>query len=183
MRSLLLMMLVAADTAPAPPPRTVRDGLVEMEVQDVFAVGDGQSWVVLLSPRGESVVVPIFIGPAEATAIQLRLGRRRPPRPLTHDLLETMIRTLGGRVTRVVIDDLKDDIFLGRISLEQNGKTQEVDARPSDSIALALGTEAPILAARKVIRKSGVRRTELDSKLSKTPEGPERTPSRERETL
>ncbi|MBI3184415.1 MAG: bifunctional nuclease family protein [Myxococcales bacterium] len=140
----------------APPPE-----FVEMEVKDLIAV-DGSSNAVLLSPRGEEIVVPIFIGDAEATAIRLRLDRQMPPRPLTHDLLETMIRNLGGRITKIQIDDLKDNVYLGRIHLTQGERTLEIDARPSDSIALALGMRAPIYAARKVIDQAGVDRRELE---------------------
>ena len=143
-------------------------GFVECDVREVVAMqGGGQ--VVMLVPRGEKVTVPIFIGDAEANAIRLRLERQVAPRPLTHDLLETMIRTLGGKVTEIQIDDLKDNVYLGKIHLIQGDKKMELDARPSDSIALALGTGAPIFAARKVIDQAGVKDQEPERGKRRAP--------------
>src|SRR5437762_893450 len=130
----LVLLLLAA----APPPTEV-----EMVVRDVIPTEDGTE-AVLLAPVDEELVLPIFVGPAEGNAIRMKLQHQVPPRPMTHDLLDTMIRSLGGRVTRVFIDDLKRNTFLAKIYVLQNGKTLEIDARPSDSIALALRCNAPI---------------------------------------
>jgi uncharacterized protein len=153
-------VLAKAQQAKKPAPKPADP--VEMEVKDVVAIEDGASHAVVLVPKGEETLVPIFIGEAEAAAIRLRLDRKTPPRPLTHDLLETMIRNLGGKVTRVNIDDLKDNVYLGKIYLDQGERRLEIDARPSDSIALALGARAPIFAARKVIDQAGLTRRDLE---------------------
>ncbi len=150
MISLALLVLAAAPAE------------VEVLVRDVVPTREGME-AVLLAPAAEEVVLPIFVGPAEGNAIRMKLERRTPPRPLTHDLLDTMIRTLGGKVTRVYIDDLKRETFLAKIFVLQNGKTLEIDARPSDSIALALRCNAPIFTARRVLDEAGVTRETLEA--------------------
>ena len=154
--------VVADDSAPrrnppaaAPNPKQSPDDLLEMEVHDVIKLEEGTN-AVILSPKGSDTVVPIFIGDSEALAIGLRLHRESAPRPLTHDLLEKVIHTLGARVTKVYIDDLRDQTYLGRVFLQTAEKSVELDARPSDSIALAVGSQAPIFAARKVVEMAGV---------------------------
>ncbi len=165
-------------TAAAPEPKTPKaqpstpkvetakkgnpDELVEMEVRDVMTVHDGDTHAVILSPKGEDTIVPIFIGPSEALAISLRLRRETPPRPLTHDLLEKVIRALGAKVTKIHIDDLRDSVYLGKVFLAYGDKAVELDARPSDSIALAVGSSAPIFAARKVIDQAGLSKKDLE---------------------
>ena len=144
------------------------DVRVEMEVRDVIPAGDG-SHAVVLSPKGEELILPIFVGPAEASAIKMKLDRQTPIRPMTHDLLETMIRTLGGKVKRIDIDDLKSSTFLAVITVVQAGKSHQIDARPSDSIALALRTGAPIFTARRVIDEAGVTREDLERRSAPTP--------------
>src|SRR6185436_10913045 len=95
---------------------------------------------------------PIWVGIFEANAIALQLENITTPRPMTHDLLRNMINELDAQVTRVVINDLRDSTFFAQIRLLiAGGKTLEVDARPSDAIALALRTEAPIFVAQSVL--------------------------------
>ena len=163
MRSLCLLVAlsglwpsVALAAEPVAPP-----GFVLCTVREVVTLENG-SRVVMLAPKGEDVTVPLFIGEAEANAIRMRMERQTAPRPMTHDLLETVIRNLGGKVTQVLIDDLKDNVYLGKIHISQGAKAMEIDARPSDSMALALGTGAPIYAARKVIDQAGVKNQELE---------------------
>lgn len=153
-------MLIACLLLAAAPPVEV-----EVVVRDVIPTEDG-SEAVLLSPRAEEVVLPIFVGPAEGNAIRMKLQRQTPPRPMTHDLLDTMIKALGGKVTRVFIDDLKRNTFLAKIYVEQKGKVHELDARPSDSIALALRCNAPIFTARRVLDEAGVTRESLERRAA-----------------
>jgi uncharacterized protein len=153
-----LLLLMMASAAPEE---------VEVVVRDVIPTEDG-SEAVLLSPIAEEVMLPIFVGPAEGNAIRMKLNRQTPPRPMTHDLLDTMIKTLGGKVQRIFIDDLKRNTFLARIYVVQNGKTHEIDARPSDSIALALRCNAPIFTARKVIDEAGITRESLERPATKS---------------
>jgi bifunctional DNase/RNase len=104
--------------------------------------------VVLLQEESGDRVLPIVIGPAEAMAISLQLQGETPPRPLTHDLMRDMLDTLSVKVGRVVIVSLVEDTYHARIALAAaNGEGEhEIDARPSDAIALALRTNAPIYA-------------------------------------
>ncbi|MCC6332830.1 MAG: bifunctional nuclease family protein [Myxococcales bacterium] len=146
------------------PPADAGVTFVPVRVLDVIELEDG-GWAVLLAEKGTDTVLPIFIGGTEGLAIRLRLDHQVTPRPLTHDLLEDAIEALGGTVVRVEIDDLKADTFLGRVVLKQRaGKLVTLDARPSDSIALALGTGAPIHVASSVLERAGLDRKTLRSK-------------------
>ena len=146
------------------------EDMIEMVVREVLPIPshEGRDNMVVLSPKGTDTIVPIFIGESEAIAIKLRLDRVVPPRPLTHDLLEKVIHTLGAKVTKIYIDDMRDSIYLGRIFLEYGDKSLELDARPSDSIALAVGSEAPIFASRKVVDRAGFSRKDLEKGSTKT---------------
>lgn len=102
--------------------------------------------VVLRELEGERVL-PILIGPAEASAIAMELQGVRPPRPLTHDLLKRLILGLGGELRRVVIADLREDTYFAELEVRRGDEVIQVDARPSDSIAVALRLQAPIFLA------------------------------------
>ncbi|HMO54742.1 MAG TPA: bifunctional nuclease family protein [Tepidiformaceae bacterium] len=103
--------------------------------------------VVILREKDTDRYLPIWIGPAEADAIAVRLQDVAVARPLTHDLLRNLIEQLGGRVAYIVVSDLSNDTFFARIILDVNGETVEVDSRPSDAIALAAGSpEAGVFA-------------------------------------
>lgn len=108
--------------------------------------------VVLLQEDGGQYTLPIWIGPAESVAIELHLKGEVFARPLTHDLLKTMLESLGASVSRVAITDLRDNTFFARIYLQRGKDVFVIDARPSDSIALALKTGAPIVVARAVFQ-------------------------------
>jgi len=106
--------------------------------------------IILRDPRGESVL-PIWVGIFEANAIALELEKIVTPRPMTHDLLRDLVKSLGARLERISVTELKDNTFYAVIHLSQNGKTFEVDSRPSDAIALALRADAPIFVDTAVI--------------------------------
>ncbi|MBI5479275.1 MAG: bifunctional nuclease family protein [Deltaproteobacteria bacterium] len=129
--------------------------MIEMEVVRVAAGANNQA-VVILRSQAERKLLPIWIGEAEANAIQLRLAGRKPPRPLTHDLLDRVIAQLGARLVKVHVEDLRDNIFYGRVFLKQGNKDIDIDARPSDSIALAVGARVPVIVARRVLDAAGV---------------------------
>ena len=101
----------------------------------------------------EKRYLPIWIGVAEATAIFIQLNDQVLPRPMTHDLLKSIIDTLGAKVSKVLVNDINQNTFFARVFLEQTelGEKYEIDARPSDAIALALRTDAPIFVAEKVV--------------------------------
>lgn len=106
--------------------------------------------VVLRDQEGERVL-PIWVGVFEANAIALQIENVATPRPMTHDLLRNVIFDLNARVTRIVVSDLKENTFYASIYLELGGDVVTVDARPSDAIALALRTQAPIFVEDHVI--------------------------------
>ncbi|MCL5037311.1 MAG: bifunctional nuclease family protein [Chloroflexi bacterium] len=112
--------------------------------------------VVILKDMEGKRYLPILIGPFEATAIALALEGTKVPRPLSHDLMKGIINSLNARVLRIIIHDIKDNTFYAKVILEDDGKTVEVDARPSDSIALALRTDAPIFVSEKIILEETV---------------------------
>ena len=112
--------------------------------------------VVFLRVKDSTQLLPIWIGPSEADSIALKLQDVDVPRPLTHDLLRTVISTLGATVTRVVVSDLNNDTFYAKIVLQYNGNNMEVDARPSDAIALAVRTDAPIFADDSVVERAAI---------------------------
>ena len=112
--------------------------------------------VVILREKDSDRYLPIWIGPAEADAIAVRLQDVAVARPLTHDLLSNMIEQLGGKVAYIVVSDLSNDTFFARIVLDVNGETVEVDSRPSDAIALAVRVDVPIYAADEVLARAGV---------------------------
>jgi bifunctional DNase/RNase len=149
-----------------------------MTVAAVAPAGDGKA-VLLADPAGQ-IVVPIFVGGTEGLSIELRQEKRRYQRPLTHDLLDSVMRELGGELDKVQVDDLKSNVFIGTVFVRQGTRVVPIDARPSDAIALALGADAPIFVARKVVEAAGVRRDQLDG--SGEPGRP-RVPAGEPESL
>lgn len=139
--------------------------LVPMSIKGLMLDPMSNSPIVVLKDDDEKLFLPIWVGIFEANAIALQLENITTPRPMTHDLLREMIQQLDARVTRIVINDLKDATFYAQIRLliRRAGTDQmlEIDARPSDAIALALRTEAPIYVAQSV----------LDQAQTITPEG------------
>jgi bifunctional DNase/RNase len=127
---------------------SVRIGLMNRQME--------YQYVVLLREKMAERYLPIFIGPAEAKAILIKLKGENVPRPMTHDLLHTVVDTLGASVDSIIVSDLKSDIFYAKIILTVDGKQMEVDARPSDALALALRMDAPIYAEESVLDKAGI---------------------------
>lgn len=115
-----------------------------------------QHRVVVLRELDSKRFLPIWIGPFEADAIALALQGTEPQRPLTHDLLKSVIGELGGTVSHILVNDIQDNTFYARIVVEQGAHTVEIDARPSDAIALAVRTEVPIYVENHVIDQLGV---------------------------
>jgi len=124
-------------------------------VASVGRGSDGQP-VVLLRAGGREEVLPIFVGPSEAVAIVMEMAHLRPPRPMTHDLLKDAIETLGGHVSGIVITELREGTFYARVLIERNGEKLSVDARPSDSIALALRCTAPITVSEELFDRESI---------------------------
>ncbi len=115
-----------------------------------------QHRVVVLRETDSRRYLPIWIGPFEADAIAMAIQGHEPQRPLTHDLLKALIGEMGGTVSHIFVNDIHDNTFFARIVIEQNGQTIEVDARPSDAIALAVRIEVPIYVETHVLDQAGV---------------------------
>lgn len=127
-----------------------RSGIVAMTVKNVVLDPRNQTPIVILESEDKTLGLPIWIGPYEATSIIMALEEVELPRPMTHDLMLDMIEKLGVAMKYVIIHEVKNGTFFAEISLEHHGRSVAVDARPSDSIALALRAGAPILAERAV---------------------------------
>ena len=115
----------------------------------------GQRVLVLKEKKAEKYL-PIWIGPHEADSIALKLEGQQLPRPLTHDLMESMIGDLGAKVCRVIVSDIRDHTFFAKVVLQRNGTTIERDSRTSDAIALAVRSDTPIYATSYVLDRAGV---------------------------
>ena len=111
----------------------------------------GGAYAILLKEMEGNKRLPIIIGAFEAQAIALEIEGIKPPRPLTHDLLKQLTDSLGATVIEIIIDELRDNTFYAKIILEVSGFTQEIDARPSDAIALAVRAQAPIYVSSLVM--------------------------------
>ncbi|MFT4112051.1 MAG: bifunctional nuclease family protein [Silvibacterium sp.] len=107
--------------------------------------------IVLLKDPGSDTLLPIWVGLYEANAIALEIEKNQPLRPLTHDLLRELVRSLNAKVLRVVVTELRDDTFYAVIWMEQNGEIVALDARPSDALALAMRTDCPIYVDESVL--------------------------------
>jgi bifunctional DNase/RNase len=143
-------------------PKTCTE-LIELKVRDVVPLREAQTHAVVLSTHDGATVLPIFVDEGAAVAIAFRLAQRDPPHPLSQDLLASVVQQLGGQVTEVRIDDLRNDIYTGRLFIQQGARKVAIDARPSDSIALALRGKARIFVTRKVLSAAGIARAEIDS--------------------
>ena len=111
----------------------------------------GGAYAILLKEIDGTRRLPIIIGAFEAQAIALEMEGIKPPRPLTHDLLKTLVDNLGANVVEIIVNELKENTFYAKIVLEASGLTNEIDARPSDAIALAVRTYAPIFVNESVM--------------------------------
>lgn len=111
----------------------------------------GGAYAILLKEIEGTRRLPIIIGAFEAQAIALEMEGIKPPRPLTHDLLKTLVDNLGASVVEIIVSELKENTFYAKIILEASGLTNEIDARPSDAIALAVRTYAPIFVNEAVM--------------------------------
>jgi uncharacterized protein len=131
-------------------------GLNEMVVESVRVHMLSSQHVVILRDTVRERYLPIWIGPWEANAIAMRLQGVTPERPMTHDLFSSTLEQLGVVVRQIVVSDLADDTFRARMFLELDGKSFEMDARPSDAIALAIRAGVPIFASDSVLDRAAV---------------------------
>jgi uncharacterized protein len=124
---------------------------VEMTIKGLMVDPITNMPIIILRDKDGQRVLPIWVGIFEANAIALQMENISTPRPMTHDLLRNIIEDLSGLVTKIVISDLKDNTFYALIYIETQSDTIAIDARPSDAIAVALRTQAPIFVEDVVI--------------------------------
>jgi uncharacterized protein len=140
--------------------------MVEMSVESVRINLATNQRVVILKEAQSDRYLFIWIANPEAYSIAMELQGTTSPRPLTHDLLKSMILELGATMSHVIINDLSDDIFYARLVLDANGRHVEVDSRPSDAIALAVRMKVPIYVADKVMEAAAVQLQSVDDEPS-----------------
>ena len=128
----------------------------EMTIYGVSFDLVGKQPIVLLKTVDANKFLPIWIGHSEAAAILMRLQEQTPPRPMTHDLFTEMLEQFDARILKITVTELKDSTFYATITVQQNGSEIELDSRPSDAIALAVRTDAPIYADERVIEESAI---------------------------
>ena len=127
--------------------------VIEVRVHGLILEQKTQQNIVILREIDGDRILPIWIGPAEAQAIRRFLAEEPFPRPLTHDLIQLVIEGLKARVSRIVIADLKESTFFASVMIEREGEVLSIDARPSDSIAVALRAKAPIFVNEKLLQQ------------------------------
>ncbi len=130
--------------------------MIEMTIDSIRVSLMNYQRVVILKEKMAKRYLPIWIGPAEADAIAVKLQGVTVPRPLTHDLLSSIIDSLGASIESIIVSDLKSDTFYATIVLNADGGQIEIDARPSDALALAVRVNAPIYAEEAVLDKAGI---------------------------
>ena len=128
--------------------------MIELELSRIIIDEEKKEQIVVLKEKKGQRLLPIVIGITEASAIKMKLSGFEPPRPLTHDLISSILDNLGTRLEKVVIDNLIEGTFYAKLHLALNGDIAKiVDARPSDSIALAVRTKSPIFVTNQVFKK------------------------------
>jgi len=130
--------------------------MIEMTIDSIRVSLMNYQRVVILREKMADRYLPIWIGPSEADAIAVKLQGVSVPRPLTHDLLSSVVDALGASVNSVIVNDLQNDTFYAKINLDLGGVQMEVDSRPSDALALAVRVEAPIYVEEVVLDRAGI---------------------------
>jgi bifunctional DNase/RNase len=130
--------------------------MIEMTIDSIRVSLMNYQRVVILKEKMARRYLPIWIGPAEADAIAVKLQGVTVPRPLTHDLLSSVIGSLGASIDSIIVSDLKSDTFYAKIILNIDGEQIEIDSRPSDALALAVRADVPIYADEAVLDKAGI---------------------------
>jgi uncharacterized protein len=141
---------------------------VPVRVKGVYIAesqGNSPAPVVLLEDE-KARLVPIFVGLSEAISIYHALSGELSPRPMTHDLFISVLESLGASITNVLIDDLDGGIYYARLTIKGNSNESEIDARPSDCLALALRAKAPIEVQEKVVSETGISKTDMEKLTS-----------------
>ena len=143
------------------------DGFTRMSIYGINLDLFSSSPIVILKVEDDNRYLPIWIGQGEARSILMRLQNQQFSRPLTHDLAVNLVSELGGSMERITVTRLQDSTFFATISVQIDGRTVEIDSRPSDAIALAVRAGAEIFAADEVIEEAAV---VFDEAIEDTPE-------------
>jgi bifunctional DNase/RNase len=130
--------------------------MIQVKIDSIRVSLMSQHRVVVLKDVDSDRYLPIWIGPFEADAITIQLQGVQVARPLTHDLLKSIIDEMGARISHVMVSELKNDTFFARIVMDVNGNRMEIDARPSDAIALAVRANAPLFVAEEVMTAASI---------------------------
>jgi len=130
--------------------------VIEVNIDSIRVSLMSQHRVVVLKEVDSERYLPIWIGPFEADAITIQLQGVQVARPLTHDLLKSVIDEMGASISHIMVSELKNDTFYARIVMHVNGNTMEIDARPSDAIALAVRVNAPLFVAEEVMETASI---------------------------
>ena len=129
--------------------------MIEMELSKIVIDEKRHDQLIVLKEKGGNRLLPIVIGLNEASAIKLKISGFQPPRPLTHDLLHSIIESLDATIDKIIIDKLEDNTFYAKLILRTgSGQTKSIDARPSDTIALAVRAHAPIFVEDQIVKQS-----------------------------
>ena len=130
--------------------------MVEMELNKIIIDEKNTDQVIVLKEKNGDRILPIIIGMLEASSIKMKLSGLAAPRPMTHDLLYSIIESLNARIEKVVVDKLENSTFHAKLFMKsENGDSRIIDARPSDSIALSVRSKAPIFVEEEVLEQSG----------------------------
>jgi hypothetical protein len=143
--------------------------MVRVEIDSIRVSLMSQDRVVVLKDVENDRYLPIWIGPFEAEAIRVELQGVPVQRPLTHDLIKSIVTELGAEVEHILVSDLRNEVFYARIRMTLDGKTIEIDSRPSDAIAFGVRVKAPIYVADSVMEKASIRPEEEVSETGIVP--------------
>lgn len=157
--------------------------MIRVEVTNAFMLNRGNDFVILLRSPEDRRALPIAIGHLEAQSIAIKLNDIEFPRPLTHDLLKSVLETLGCQLVQVEVCDLRDDTFFAKLILQDHDTRRVIDSRPSDAIALALRFGAPILVDERVMEQAGVAFTEDQEGMMGTQQDEAPAPQRQEQDL
>ena len=145
--------------------------MLELNIDSIRVSPMNYLRVVILKDKESDRYLPIWIGPAEADAIAVKLQDLSVPRPLTHDLLLTVLEALGGSIKHILVDNLENDTFYAKIAIDVGGEMKEIDSRPSDAMALAVRTQVPIYATEELMEKAAIL---MDKEGKPIPPNPEK---------
>ena len=143
------------------------DEFILANVKGVYIIDTihGPTPMVIISNEDEEIM-PVYVGMAEGVSIHSALNNEVTQRPMTHDLMTTIIERLGATITGVQIDEIEDSIYYARLTLSYNGSTIDIDARPSDCISLAVRRDVPIKVRKSVFESSTISEDDLDGSLT-----------------